>query len=791
MLRSIRRRARKAGEEDMPVVRLLGALALVLIGLAPAAAQDALPLPDSRFAGFAGRTPAESDPARLPVPLAAPKGAPNVLVILTDDVGFAAGSTFGGPIPTPTQDALAAAGLRYTVFHTTGVCSPTRAALLTGRNHNRVGMGMVPEGAAGYDGYTSVIPRGAGTLAQLLKANGYNTAGFGKWHLTPTWEQSQAGPFDHWPTGLGFEYFYGFIGGATNQWAPTLIENTRPVEPPAPAAGEPAYIFDRDMADHAIRWIRDQKALAPDRPFFVYYATGTAHAPHQAPPDWIARFKGRFDQGWDKVREETLARQKAAGIVPPDTQLTPRPAVIPAWDSLGPDQKGVYAHLMEVHAAALAHADFQIGRVIDAIRQAGQLDNTLILYIQGDNGASSLGGQNGSLNDNALMNVAPETFEAIKAHIDEAGGPLARSEYPLGWGHAMDAPFQWHKAIASHFGGTRNGLTVTWPARIKDKGGIRTQFHHVIDVLPTVLEAAGVTLPASLDGAPQMPLDGRSMVYSFADKAAPSVRRTQYFLIGDSAGLYHDGWVAAVTPQQGRGMIADPRQGDLNSRGWELYHVAEDFSEAVNLAEKEPGKLRQLRDLFWVEAARNSALPIQQPNFLAVTNLNAGQKSFTYPRGLIHVPEGTAPDFKSRSYEIAADLDIPEGGADGMILTQGGRFGGFGLYLLQGRPVFHYNLYNTARYQVAGPDPIPAGRHALLLRFAYDGPGMGKSATASLLVDGRKVAESRFDRTMVGVVQSLDEGLEVGEDHGTPVSEDYRLPFAFTGGFKDVRITLQ
>jgi arylsulfatase A-like enzyme len=766
-------------------IMLIGLMAIV----APTAyGQQILPQPEQGHQGFEGRTPQDSSSPEWPARVQAPKGAPNVLLIMTDDVGFSAGSTFGGPIPTPTQDALAKDGLRYTEFHTTAVCSSTRAALLTGRNHHMVGMGMVPEGAGGYDGYTSVIPKSAGTIAQILQESGYSTANFGKWHLLPKWEESEAGPFDHWPTHMGFGYFYGFLFGAVNQWSPELVEGTVRIEAPH---NDPTYHFDRDIADHAISWIHQQKSIAPDKPFFIYYAPGTSHAPHDAPADWIAKFKGKFDQGWDKVREETFERQKKLGIIPPNTLLTPRPSSIPAWDSLSADQKMVYAHEMEVYAAALAHCDYQMGRVIDAIKEVGALDNTIIIYIQGDNGASGLGGQNGSLNDQALMNVVPQDLDYLKAHMADMGGPNARSEYATGWAHAMDTPFQWYKAIASHFGGTRNGMAMSWPARIKDKGGIRTQFHHVIDIMPTILDAAGIQPPTTLYGITQQPIQGVSMLYSFDHPEAPSPRITQYFEVGENLSIYHDGWVAATTPFANAGMIAGKHSDDLEDRNWELYHITDDYSEAVDLAAKEPRKLRELEDLFWVEAARNKVLPIHNANFMAVTTMNAGQKNFTFYPGTLRVPELTAPSMLNRSFEISADVEIPDSATNGVLATQGGRFGGFGLYMLNGKLVYDYNFYNMSHYIVRSPDPIPPGKHLLAVRFKSDGGGLGKGGTASLVMDGKVLAEGRVDRTSIGVILTLDEGFDVGEDQGTPINDDYKVPFKFTGTLHKVAITLQ
>jgi arylsulfatase A-like enzyme len=503
---------------------LLGAFSL-LAGLA-AQAQSVLPRPEVPLQSYVGRTPADTAPPAWPKNPEAPKGAPNVIVIMTDDVGFGASSTFGGPVPTAAFDALAKSGLRYNEFHVTALCSPTRAALMTGRNNHDVGVALTEESVQGYDGYTGMIPKSAGTIAEILKQNGYNTAQFGKWHLTPYTEMGPTGPFNHWPVNMGFEHSYGFLSAETNQWQPALVEDLHPIEPPH---HDPIYTLDRDLADHAIDWIRQQRALAPNKPFFVYYAPGTSHSPHQAPKDWIAKFKGQFDQGWDKVREATFERQKKLGVIPADTQLPPRPAEIPAWDSLTPDQKVVYARMMEVYAAALSHADFQIGRVIDAVRDLGALDNTLLIYIQGDNGASAEGGLGGLFNEVHLYNAIPEDPAYVRQHLDELGGPKASNHYPAGWAYAMNTPFQWFKQIASHFGGTQDGMVMSWPARIKDKGGLRSQFHHVIDIAPTILEAAGIQASSMLNGVPQKPLEGFSMIYSFDDSKAASTHRIQYF----------------------------------------------------------------------------------------------------------------------------------------------------------------------------------------------------------------------------------------------------------------------
>lgn len=753
-------------------------------------AHDVLPRPERPRSTRAGRTAREAADPQWPDTPRAPEGAPNVLLILTDDIGYGASHTFGGPIPSPTLDALASAGLRYTEFHTTAMCSPTRAALLTGRNHHEVGSGRVTESATAYDGYTSIIPRDSATLADILRLHGYSTAMIGKYHNVPDWESGPAGPFDHWPTSMGFQYFYGFLGGGTNQWSPGLYLGTEAIEPPH---DDPAYILESDLADRAITWIRRQKSVAPERPFFMHYATASGHSPHHAPRDWIERFKGQFDEGWDRIREATLARQKACGVVPENTLLTARPDEIEAWDTLSADQKKVYTRMIEVYAATVAHADHQIGRVIDALREMGELDNTLVVFIQGDNGASAEGGPHGELNETLFMNGMSEALPVLLEHLDELGGPMAYNHYPVGWAHAMDTPFQWFKQVASHFGGTRNGMVVTWPKRIAAQGGVRRQFHHVIDIAPTVLECIGLPAPRVVHGVEQSPMSGVSMAYTFDDAHAPSHRKTQYFELVGNRAIYHDGWVAAAGPvEMPWSFPMDIRS--LDDIRWELYHVADDYSEAIDLADREPAKLRELQDRFWIEAARNHALPIMRgtANLPGPPKPSAvrGRNEFVFYPGTQRVPPGSSPNVANRSFTIAADVDLPEQTREGTLFNQGGRFGGHALYLRDARLVYHYNLLGTARYTVESRTIIPPGRHRLALDFEADGGGYGKGGQATLRLDGEVIGSGRIERT-VPWVMSYVEGMNVGLDTGTPVSEDYRVPFRFSGTLHTVKVTLR
>lgn len=763
----------------------------------PAGAQEVLPRPPQPFKGKIARTAAESK-TDFPKGIEAPKGAPNVLLILTDDVGFSAASTFGGAIPTPTFDKLAKAGLRYNTFHTTALCSPTRAALITGRNHHTAHTGVITEMGTGFPGYDSLMSKSTGTVGEILKQNGYNTSWFGKNHNVPDWQTSQVGPFDLWPTGLGFEYFYGFIGGDTDQWHPAIFDGTKPVEAPHDAKN---YHFDADMADHAISWIQQQHSLAPDKPFFAYYAPGLCHAPHHAPKDWIAKFKGQFDQGWDKLRQETLERQIAQGVVPAGTKLTPRPAQIPAWDSLNADQHKLYARMMEVYAGCLAYCDYNIGRVIKAIENTGELDNTLIIYEMGDNGASGEGTLQGLVNEvGVAANGVEETLPYLLSVMDDLGGPLAYNHYPVGWAHAMNTPFQWTKQVASHFGGTRNGLVISWPKRIKQTGEVRSQFSSIIDIVPTILEAAGVKEPTMINGVKQTPIEGKSLVYSFDNAKAPTTHPTQYFELLANRGVYHDGWMANTTPLRlpwAKVALGTPTPNPDDFQ-WELYHVAEDFSQANNVAAQNPKKLKELQGVFDREAKKYNVYPLdasfaERADVRLRPSLTRGRSTFTYYPGTIRVPEGTAPDTKNKSWTITAEVEIPDGSAEGILVTQGGRFGGYALLLVDGKPEFDYAFSNQQqhKYRITAKEKLAPGKHTLKVDIKYEGPGMGKGATGTLFVDGKQVAQGKIERT-IPVRFSLDETFDVGEDTGTPVVEDYvnKMPFKFTGDLKKVVIEL-
>ena len=753
-----------------------------------ARAQEVLPRPDPKFKGTIGRTYKDSTMDKIPI-IKAPEGAPNVLFVMIDDAGFGDWSTFGGQIPTPNLDRLAQAGLRYTRFHTTALCSPTRAAMLTGRNHHSAATGVITEIGDGYPGYTGQIPKSEAMVSEILRQNGYSTAFFGKNHNIPDWETSVSGPFDRWPTMQGFDHFYGFIGGEANQWAPALYEGNKPVEMEVPKGREKDYTLNENLADKAIEYIRQEKSVTPDRPFFIYFAPGATHAPHHVPQAWIAKFKGQFDQGWDQYREETYQRQLKMGIIPPDTKLTPRPKEIPAWDSLTPDEKRVAVRLMETFAAFTAQTDYEVGRVIDSIRDIGQLDNTLIMWEIGDNGASMEGTLNGVFNEMVSLNGQKEDTAYIIQHIDEIGGPQSYNHFPVGWAWAMNTPLQWGKQVASHFGGTRNPLVVSWPIRIKDKGGIRSQFHHVIDVVPTILEAAAVPEPVEVNGVWQKPIEGVSMVYSFDDGKAKGHRGTQYFEMLGNRALYHDGWIAVC--RHGRLPWVTSGSFSFDNDKWELYNLEEDFSEANDLAATNPDKLRELQDLFWAEAAKYNVLPlddrfIERADPSLRPSLIEGRTHFTYFQGAYRIPESSSANIKNKSHVITASVDQP---GDGVVVAAGGVVGGYTLFVQGGKPTYEYNWFGMSRYRVTGSEKLPAGKSTIRVEFKYDGGGVGKGGTVTMFVNDKKVGEGRVDKTILGRF-SADETFDTGLDTGSPVSNLYQSPFKFTGILNKIEINI-
>lgn len=719
----------------------------------------------------------------MPSVEAQPK-APNVLVVLLDDAGYGQAGTFGGLVPTPTLDTLAARGLRYNQFHVMAMCSPTRAALLTGRNSHAVGMGTISNWSLDQPGYNAAIPRSAAFVSEILRDNGYATAAIGKWHLIPDPETTPAGPFDHWPTGRGFDYYYGFLGGETDQWRPELVEGTRPLEMRPPPGRESDYTLNEDLAEHARTWIFRQSALAPDRPMFMYYAPGAAHAPLQAPPAWIQKFRGRFDMGWDRYRELVLERQKKFGVVPASTVLTPRPPEIPAWDSLSADQKKVAARLMEVFAALLAQVDFEVGRVIDSLRQTGRLDNTLIFYIAGDNGASLEGGLNGTDNVMAEVNGLGTTTADMLAHLDEIGGPTTNPHYPVAWAWAGNTPFQWGKRLASHLGGTRDPMVVAWPGHVSDPGSVRSQYGHVIDIAPTILEAAGLTAPASFGGAAQQRIDGTSLMYTFKDGSAPDRHKTQYSEMHGNLSIYNEGWVAA----RRSGLLPWIRTGTIVPTPWELYDRRSDYSEARDLAAANPGKLSELQSLFDREAERNQVFPIdsrvagREHSTPAPPN---GRAFFTFYPGATRLYGAVAPATCNRTHELRAYVDAGEGAADGVLVAEGGASAGFSLYIRNGRPAYTYNYFRREVTTIEGAEPL-RGLSTIALRFEYDGGGRGRGAKITLRVNGKVVGEARLAHT-VPVAYAYDETFDVGEDSASPVGA-YNAPFPFTGKLARVEV---
>jgi arylsulfatase A-like enzyme len=843
---------------------LLASSAAVMIAVAPATAQQVtgtlgqadatttingkqIPPPPPKFGGVIKETAPDSKPW-WPPRVVPPKGAPNVLLIMTDDQGYGVPSTFGGVIPTPALDRVAKAGLRYIQFHSTALCSPTRAALITGRNHHSVGFGVIGELSTGYPGYDSIIGPENASIGEILKENGYATSWFGKNHNTPSFQYSTtAGPFEQWPIGMGFQYFYGFLGGETDQWTPYLFRNTTEIYP---WIGKKDYNLTTDMADEAISYLRSLNAAAPEKPFFLYYVPGGSHSPHQPKKEWVEKFKGKFDMGWEKLRDQIFENQKRLSVVPANAQLTPWPDVLPKWDSLTAVQKKLYAHQAEVYAGYTAYTDYEIGRVIQEVENVGKLDNTLIIFISGDNGTSPEGTLSGTYNQYTAYNGILDVPEALQlAHYEQWGSDKTYPHMAVAWAWAFDTPFKWTKQVASHFGGTRQGLAISWPGHIKDVGGIRTQFHHVIDVVPTILEAAGVQAPDEVKGIKQKPIEGVSMLYTFdsANTNSASKRDTQYFEMISNRAIYHDGWIAATTPPAPPWMLATGKLTPINDYKWELYNITEDYSEYNDLAAKNPDKLKELQALFLKEAGKYQVFPLDNTAFSRLLSARpsaiAGKTDFTYTGVNPGVPDGNSPNILHKDFTITANVTIPSGGAEGIIATQGGRFGGYalmlspsaswllnskpfkyielgllilGLLLLfirtagkwrkrfgyafllvaalglfvsfatdmfhigRGRPAFVYNMLDLERFRWEGLSSLDEGKHTIVFDFKYDGPGPGKGGTGVLSVDGREVARKTIPHT-IPLMLPADETFDIGLDTLTPVDFSYEVPFAFTG----------
>jgi arylsulfatase len=729
-------------------------------------------------------------PARFEVK--APRGAPNVVIVLIDDIGFGHSSAFGGPISMPTVEKLAAGGLKYNRFHTTSLCSPTRVALLTGHNHHANNAGAVMELATAFPGNTGVRPRTITTLAEILRQNGYNTAAFGKYHETPPWEVSVSGPHDRWPTGSGFEKFYGFIGGETNQWAPAIYDGTVRVE----HKPSPDYHFTVDMTDQAINWVSAQQSLTPGKPFYLYFATGATHAPHHAPKEWIAKYKGQFSGGWDKLREETFARQKKLGVIPADAKLTPRPKEIPAWADMSAEQKRLFERQMETFAGFAEHTDHEIGRLVAQLEAIGALDNTLFYYIVGDNGASAEGGPEGTFNEMMALNGINGKAEQMMGHIDTWGGPTTFPHFAIGWAWAGNTPFQWTKQVASHFGGTRNGMVLHWPKGIKAKGEVRSQFHHVVDVAPTALAAAKLPQPKVVNGIKQRPMDGVSMLYSADNAKAPERRKTQYFEMFGNRGIYHDGWVACT--RHSIPWDARAKNPALQDDVWELYNVNDDFTQANNLAQKNPEKLKELQAIFQKEAVRNNVLPIDDrrverfnPALAGRPDLMGGRKSLTVYPGMTGMMENAFINVKGVHHTITAEVEVKDATTQGVIIAQAGTFGGWVLYMKDGKAHHEYNFFGLERTNIAGPTALAPGKHTIVYEFIPDAAKPGTGGRSVLSIDGNKVAEGKIPKTQPFVF-SGDEGADVGLDGETNVSNDYKpLNNAFTGRIGKVRVEVR
>jgi arylsulfatase A-like enzyme len=769
---------------------------------------DVLPPPPQPFGGDIELNATQSKPY-WPMRIVPPKGAPNILLIMTDDVGFAAPSTFGGVIPTPALDRIANNGLRYINFHTTSLCSPTRAALLTGRNHHSVGFGVISETSSGYPGYNSVIGKDAATIGRILLENGYHTSWFGKDHNTPAYQASQAGPFDQWPTGMGFEYFYGFVGGDTSQWQPNLFRNTTAIYP---YIGNPGWNLTTAMADDAVHWLNELNDIDPSAPFFLHYVPGGTHAPHHATPEWIKKISDMhlFDKGWNALRDQIFENQKKLGVIPANAKLTPWPdELLKRWEKLNDEEKKLFVRQVDVYAAYLAYTDHEIGRVIQAVEDMGKLDDTLIIYISGDNGGSAEGSPNGTPSEVMQFNGVELPVADQMKFYDAWGSQYTDNHMAVGWTWAFDTPFKWTKQIPSFFGGTRNGMAISWPTRIKDKGGVRTQFHHVIDILPTILEITGIPAPGAVDGIEQKPIEGVSLAYTFDSASAdtPSTHKIQYFEMMGVQGLYSDGWMLSAVPSRAPWqLLGKAIQDPANGYKFELYDLQKDWTQYTDVSADNPAKAQEMRELMFAEFGKYQVLPLDAsvatrfayPRPSAV----AGRKLFTYSgEKVTGIPAGAAPNLLNTSYTITAEIDVPEGGAEGAILSHGGRFGGYGLYLLKGAPVFIWNLLNLKRVKWQGDLPLKPGKHTIVYDFKYDGlgfativfnnmSGLGRSGTGVLTVDGKEVSRQTMERT-VPLILPWDETFDIGAKTGTPLDDqDYQVPFAFTGKIDKLTIAL-
>jgi arylsulfatase len=758
--------------------------------------QETLPKPDSSFQGKIAVKREDAIPS-WPEQAKAPAGAPNVVVILLDDVGYGAASVFGGPIQTPNLDKLAANGLRYNRFHVNALCSPTRASLLTGRNNHETGFGSIEELAAGYPGYNSVLPKSTVTTAEVLRENGYSTAAFGKWHNTPLWEVNPTGPFDHWPTHLGFEYFYGFMAAASSQWEPRLYRDTTAVE--TPGKPEQGYHLTTDLTDDAIRWLHQHDAVVPDKPFYLYFATGATHEPHHVPQKWIDQYKGKFDQGWDKLREETFAREKKLGVIPADAELTPRPKELPAWDSLSADEKKLLAHQAEVYAGYLAQTDYEVGRLLQSIQDEGKADNTLVFYLVGDNGASGEGGltghESGGPYDTSTASIATRLD-----HADEFGGESFSNHYAAAWAWGLNAPYQWMKQVASHLGGSRDPLIVSWPTRIKDVGTVRSQFTHVTDIAATIFEATGVKFPDVVNDTKQIPLEGKSLVYTFDSPNAPSHHNLQYFEMVGNRGIYKDGWWAGARNVLPWEIFTKGYVTPLDQHPWELYDLDHDFSQAHDLAAKYPEKLKELQDAFDSEARRNNVYPLLPIPGQGRPTPAAGKTTFTYRDGVTRLPAGVTPNLAGRSQRIVANIEVPAAGAAGVIIAQGGRYGGFTLYVKDGKLIYEANSFTPLHEKLVSSEALPQGKVEVAFEFTADAAspgidfgiagigGSNSGGAAKLTINGKQVAEGHFAH--LNPVSSSTETLDVGSDTGSPVTSAYDSPNSFTGKIEKITINL-